>query len=49
ALAVGASHTGVKAMSGSSGGGFALMSEPLGMAEMVEEPVVLIEAMRAGP
>ncbi|MDZ7701694.1 MAG: 2-oxoacid:acceptor oxidoreductase subunit alpha [Halobacteriales archaeon] len=49
ALALGASHAGVKAMSGSSGGGFALMSEPLGLAEMAEEPVVLIEAMRAGP
>jgi len=49
ALAVGASHTGVKAMSGSSGGGFALMSEPLGLAEMTETPIVLIEAMRAGP
>jgi pyruvate ferredoxin oxidoreductase alpha subunit len=49
ALALGASHTGVKAMSGSSGGGFALMSEPLGLAEMTETPVVLIEAMRAGP
>jgi pyruvate ferredoxin oxidoreductase alpha subunit len=49
ALAVGASHAGVKAMSGSSGGGFALMSEPLGLAEMAEEPVVLVEAMRAGP
>jgi pyruvate ferredoxin oxidoreductase alpha subunit len=48
-LAVGASHAGVKAMSGSSGGGFALMSEPLGLAEMAEEPVVLVEAMRAGP
>jgi pyruvate ferredoxin oxidoreductase alpha subunit len=36
-------------MSGSSGGGFALMSEPLGLAEMVEEPLVLIEAQRAGP
>ncbi|MFB6175973.1 MAG: 2-oxoacid:acceptor oxidoreductase subunit alpha, partial [Halobaculum sp.] len=48
-LALGASHTGVKAMSGSSGGGFALMSEPLGLAEMSETPVVLIEAMRAGP
>ena len=48
-LAVGASHAGVKAMSGSSGGGFALMSEPLGLAEMTETPVVLIEAMRAGP
>jgi pyruvate ferredoxin oxidoreductase alpha subunit len=49
ALALGASHAGVKAMSGSSGGGFALMSEPLGLAEMSETPVVLVEAMRAGP
>jgi pyruvate ferredoxin oxidoreductase alpha subunit len=49
ALAIGASHTGVKAMSGSSGGGFALMSEPLGLAEMTETPIVLVEAMRAGP
>ena len=48
-LAIGASHMGVKAMSGSSGGGFALMSEPLGLAEMSETPLVLIEAMRAGP
>ncbi|MFB6300054.1 MAG: 2-oxoacid:acceptor oxidoreductase subunit alpha [Halobacteriales archaeon] len=48
-LAIGASHAGVKAMSGSSGGGFALMSEPLGLAEMVEEPLVLVEAQRAGP
>ena len=49
ALALGASHAGVKAMSGSSGGGFALMSEPLGLAEITETPVVLLEAMRAGP
>ena len=49
ALALGASHTGVKAMSGSSGGGFALMSEPLGLAEMSETPIVLLEAARAGP
>jgi pyruvate ferredoxin oxidoreductase alpha subunit len=48
-LALGASHAGAKAMSGSSGGGFALMSEPLGLAEMTETPVVLVEAMRAGP
>jgi pyruvate ferredoxin oxidoreductase alpha subunit len=48
-LAVGASHAGVKALSGSSGGGFALMSEPLGLAEMTETPLVLVEAMRAGP
>ena len=49
ALAIGASHAGVKSMSGSSGGGFALMSEPLGLAEMTETPVVLLESMRAGP
>ncbi len=49
ALALGASHAGVKAMSGSSGGGFALMSEPLGLAEMTETPVVLLESTRAGP
>ena len=49
ALAIGASHAGVKAMSGSAGGGFSLMSEPLGLAEMVEEPIVLLEAQRAGP
>ncbi len=49
ALAIGASHAGAKAMSGSSGGGFALMSEPLGLAEMSETPIVLVEAMRAGP
>ena len=49
ALALGASHAGVKALSGSSGGGFALMSEPLGLAEMTETPVVLVEATRAGP
>ncbi|GGL20846.1 2-ketoglutarate ferredoxin oxidoreductase subunit alpha [Halarchaeum grantii] len=49
ALAVGASHAGAKAMSGSSGGGFSLMSEPLGLAEMTETPLVLVESMRAGP
>ena len=49
AMAVGASHAGIKAISGSSGGGFSLMSEPLGMAEMTETPLVLVEAQRAGP
>ncbi|MFB6074485.1 MAG: 2-oxoacid:acceptor oxidoreductase subunit alpha [Haloarculaceae archaeon] len=49
ALAIGASHAGVKAMSGSSGGGFSLMSEPIGLAEMTETPIVLVESMRAGP
>jgi pyruvate ferredoxin oxidoreductase alpha subunit len=47
--ALGASHAGAKAMSGSSGGGFALMSEALGLAEITETPIVLVESMRAGP
>ncbi|MFC7228678.1 2-oxoacid:acceptor oxidoreductase subunit alpha [Salinirubellus salinus] len=49
AAAIGASHAGAKAMSGSSGGGFALMSEALGLAEITETPLVLVESMRAGP
>jgi pyruvate ferredoxin oxidoreductase alpha subunit len=48
-LALGASHAGVKSMSGSAGGGFALMTEALGLAEMTETPVVYVEAQRAGP
>jgi pyruvate ferredoxin oxidoreductase alpha subunit len=47
--ALGASHAGAKAMTGSSGGGFALMSEAIGLAEMTETPVVFVEAQRAGP
>ncbi|MEF8782561.1 MAG: 2-oxoacid:acceptor oxidoreductase subunit alpha [Haloarculaceae archaeon] len=47
--AIGASHAGAKAMSGSSGGGFALMSEALSLAEITETPLVLVESMRAGP
>lgn len=48
-IVVGASYTGVRAMTGTSGGGFALMSEALGLAAMVECPVVLVLAMRPGP
>ncbi|MFB6114507.1 MAG: 2-oxoacid:acceptor oxidoreductase subunit alpha [Halodesulfurarchaeum sp.] len=48
-MAIGASHAGVKALTGSSGGGFSLMTESLGLAEMTETPVVYAEAMRAGP
>ncbi len=47
--AIGASHAGAKVLTGSSGGGFALMSEGLGLAEMTETPLVLVEAQRGGP
>ena len=36
-------------MTGSSGGGFSLMVEALGMAGMMEVPLVVYEAQRAGP
>jgi 2-oxoglutarate ferredoxin oxidoreductase subunit alpha len=48
-MAIGAAHTGVRAMCATSGGGFALMSEALGAAAMMEIPVVCINVQRAGP
>jgi 2-oxoglutarate ferredoxin oxidoreductase subunit alpha len=48
-MAIGAAHTGVRAMCATSGGGFALMSEGLGMSAMIETPVVVINCQRAGP
>ncbi|HYA10240.1 MAG TPA: 2-oxoacid:acceptor oxidoreductase subunit alpha [Thermoplasmata archaeon] len=48
-MAIGASYSGVRAMTASSGGGFALMTEGLGMAGMAEVPVVVVDAARAGP
>src|SRR5437867_6476242 len=48
-MAVGAGYAGVRAMCGTSGGGFALMTEAIGMAGMLEVPVVVIEVQRGGP
>src|SRR5260370_26881342 len=48
-MAIGAAHEGVRAMCATSGGGFALMSEGLGMSAMIETPVVVINCQRAGP
>jgi 2-oxoglutarate ferredoxin oxidoreductase subunit alpha len=48
-MAIGAAHAGVRAMCATSGGGFALMSEGLGMSAMMETPVVVINCQRAGP
>jgi len=47
--ALGASFAGVRAMTGSSGGGFALMIEALSFAGVAEIPIVISEAMRQGP
>ncbi len=48
-MALGASYAGVRAMTGSSGGGFALMVEALGLASCAELPLVIVEAQRPGP
>lgn len=48
-MAIGASFGGVRAMTGTSGGGFALMTEGLSLAAMTETPLVIAEAQRPGP
>ncbi len=48
-MAIGAAHAGVRAMCATSGGGFALMSEGLGLAAQAEIPIVVIDCQRAGP
>jgi len=48
-MAIGAAHAGVRSMCATSGGGFALMSEGLGLSAQAEIPVVVIDCQRAGP
>ncbi len=47
--ALGASFAGVKAMTATSGPGFSLMQEALGLASMAELPVVIADVQRCGP
>jgi 2-oxoglutarate ferredoxin oxidoreductase subunit alpha len=47
--AIGASYGGALGMTASSGPGIALKSEALGLAVMVELPLVVIDVQRAGP
>ncbi len=48
-MTIGAAHMGCRSMCATSGGGFALMTEGLGAAAMMEIPVVCINVQRAGP
>ncbi len=48
-MTIGAGQMGVRAMCATSGGGFALMTEAIGMAGIMETPVVMINVMRGGP
>ncbi len=48
-MAVGAGFAGARAMVGTSGGGFALMTETVSMVGLAETPVVFYIAQRVGP
>ncbi len=48
-MIAGAGATGVRAMTATSGGGFALMAEALGLMGISEIPCVIVNVQRAGP
>ena len=48
-MVIGAAFTGVRSMTATSGPGQALMTEAIGLAGVLEIPVVVIECARAGP
>lgn len=48
-VVVGASYAGQRAFTATSGPGVSLMIEMLGLASMLELPIVIVDAMRAGP
>jgi len=48
-MIIGAAFTGARAMTATSGGGFCLMVEGLGLAGITETPIVVVIGQRAGP
>ncbi len=48
-MAIGAGQAGARAMTPTSGGGFSLMVEALGLAGMAEVPLVVVNVQRGGP
>jgi 2-oxoglutarate ferredoxin oxidoreductase subunit alpha len=46
---LGASFAGIKAMTATSGPGLSLMAESIGLAVMMEVPLVIVTVMRGGP
>ena len=48
-MTIGAAHAGCRSMCATSGGGFALMTEGIGEAGMMEIPIVVVNVQRAGP
>ncbi|TDX47837.1 2-oxoacid:acceptor oxidoreductase subunit alpha [Orenia marismortui] len=48
-MALGGSYSGIRSMTGSSGGGFALMTEAVSFAGIAELPLVIVDVQRPGP
>ncbi len=48
-MTIGASFAGARAMCATSGGGFALMEEGIGLAAITETPLVVVNVQRPGP
>ncbi len=48
-MALGGSYSGIRSMTGTSGGGLALMAEGIGLAGIAELPVVITDVQRPGP
>jgi 2-oxoglutarate/2-oxoacid ferredoxin oxidoreductase subunit alpha len=48
-MALGSMHTGTRAMTATSGGGFDLMTETISLAGMIETPMVCVIVQRPGP
>ncbi len=48
-MVIGAAQMGVRAMTPTSGGGFALMVEGMGLAGLCEVPIVIVNVQRPGP
>jgi len=49
AAVLGASYGGVRSMTATSGPGFSLMTELIGLSSMAELPAVIVDAQRGGP
>lgn len=48
-MAIGANYAGTRAFTATSGPGFSLMAESIGLAAMTETPLVVVDVQRGGP
>ncbi|TCK97779.1 2-oxoglutarate ferredoxin oxidoreductase subunit alpha [Natranaerovirga hydrolytica] len=48
-MAIGGAYAGARSMTGTSGGGFSLMVESLGLSGIMEIPLVVVDVQRPGP